>query len=83
MTRILTSSRDLGRLLADYRRRRSLTQSQLATRAGITQATVSKIERGVSQATVETLFRMLAVLELELTVDERDATPPPSPWDRS
>lgn len=75
------STRGLGRLICDTRRQQGVTQEDLATKAGLTQATVSKIERGVSHANVATLFRLMSVLNLELCVIERDPTPPPAPWE--
>lgn len=81
MKRLVPSSVGLGRMLSDARKSQSLSQAELATRAGLTQATISKIERGVSQATVDTLFRILAVLKLDLALIDRDPRSLGTPWD--
>ena len=71
----------LGRTLRDARRARGLTQGEAAIRAGVSQPTISKVERGESSVSLRTLLRLLAAYELDLTLDERPATPPAAPWD--
>jgi transcriptional regulator with XRE-family HTH domain len=48
-----------GPLLADARRRAGLTQAQLASRLGISQSAVAKLERDDANPTVRTLERAL------------------------
>lgn len=60
-----------GKLLRDLRRRHGLSQSRLARRAHTTQAVVSRIERGESSPTVDTLRRLLAAMGWELDVELR------------
>jgi transcriptional regulator with XRE-family HTH domain len=76
-----------GRILRAVRRRKRLTQSDLAGLAGVSQETVSRIERGVADsATLHTIRRVTAPLgitvdlvfrwngpELERLVDARHA----------
>ena len=61
---------DAGQLLRESRLRHGLTQKQLAIRARTSQAAISRIERGLVSPTVETLQRLLAMVneELELSV---------------
>ena len=69
-------------MLHAARQRAGLSQADLATRAGTSQATVSDIERGKRQPTVETLDRLLRGCgrllvvwpEVELEVDPHDAS---------
>ena len=56
----------VGRALAARRRELCLSQSQVAEEAGINQADISRIENGKSNVTVETLERVLQVLNLQL-----------------
>jgi DNA-binding XRE family transcriptional regulator len=51
-----------ARRLADVRRRRGLTQTQIAERMGITQRRVSAIEHGEEQATRTTLTAYIEAL---------------------
>lgn len=65
------SPKILGQLLKSTRRQKGLTQEQAGNLVGITQAMISRIERGESNARVDTLFRLLAALELEMTLQPR------------
>jgi transcriptional regulator with XRE-family HTH domain len=49
-----------GSLVRDARRRHGLSQRRLALRAGTDQAAISRIERGETSPTIETLERLLA-----------------------
>ena len=53
------------------RRRAGLTQSELAARAGTSQATVSAYESGRKQPSVATLDRLLAAAGSQLVVEPR------------
>jgi transcriptional regulator with XRE-family HTH domain len=52
----------LGRLLAAVRNQQGLTQVEIAGRAQLTQATVDRVERGLTALTVETLLDLAGVL---------------------
>ena len=69
-----TSPKTLGQILKSARSQKGLTQDQAGNLVGITQAMVSRIERGESNARIDTLFRLLAALEMELTVTPREKT---------
>ena len=60
---------DVGGLLREARRRHGLTQKQLAIRARTSQAAISRIERGLVSPTVETLAKLLAMMNEELVLD--------------
>jgi len=68
---LILSPAALGRTLRDTRLERGLTQSDLAQRSGLTQATVSSIERGQSNVSLDTLLRLVATLRLELVLRNR------------
>ncbi len=70
----------LGAVLRDARRRAGLSQQELADRTGLAQPTVSHIERGTSDVRLETLFRVLATLGLELVIDSRTSRATAGPW---
>jgi transcriptional regulator with XRE-family HTH domain len=63
---------DVGELLREARRRHGLTQKQLAIRARTSQAAISRIERGLVSPTVETLGKLLAMMNEELVLDARE-----------
>lgn len=81
MVTFLNSTALLGRAIHDARRARGLSQASLAERAGVTQATVSNIERDVTPPGLDTVLRLLAVLRLELFVQPRPDRAPDAPWE--
>mgnify|MGYP001259503738 FL=1 len=71
MDQIARTTKDLGNVLRKARKARNLTQADLATLAGIGQRTVSNIETSASGAKVDTIFDLLAALDLELHIVPR------------
>ncbi len=69
-----TSPKVLGQILKSARNQKGLTQDQAGNLVGITQAMVSRIERGESNARIDTLFRLMAALEMEMTLGPREKT---------
>lgn len=57
-----------GELLRAARRRAGLTQAELAARAGVPRTMISAYERGVRDATLPTLGRMVRAAGFELEV---------------
>jgi transcriptional regulator with XRE-family HTH domain len=61
---------DAGAALSAARKRAGLSQAELASRAGTSQATVSAYENGSKQPSVPTFTRLLAALGMRLAVEE-------------
>jgi transcriptional regulator with XRE-family HTH domain len=60
---------DLGRQIATVRKARHLTQSELASRAGVSRPTIDLVENGrATELGYSKVVRVLAVLGLELRV---------------
>lgn len=57
---------DTGSFVRDLRRKRGLTQEQLALRAGTTQAAISQLETGAVSPTVDRLEQVLLCLGVRL-----------------
>jgi transcriptional regulator with XRE-family HTH domain len=57
-----------GQLLREARRRAGLTQRALAERAGVTQPTVARIERGDSRPSLDRLLTLIRVCGLDLDI---------------
>lgn len=81
MESLILSPAALGRTLRDARLERGLTQSDLAQRSGLTQTTVSSIERGLSNVSLDTLLRLVATLRLELVLRSRQSSRGGGPGD--
>lgn len=67
-----TSTKTLGLILRAARKRKGLSQTEAGKSVGIDQPTMSKIERGESNTRVDTLFRLLAALDMEMIVSPRE-----------
>jgi ribosome-binding protein aMBF1 (putative translation factor) len=62
---------DIALQVIDLRRRRGLTQRQLAERCGIDQADISRIERGSTSPTAISLQRIAEALDADLRLVSR------------
>ena len=76
MDQIARTTKDLGHVLRQARKAQNLTQADLAARAGVWQRTVSNIETSASGAKVDTIFDLLAALDLELRIVPRSKMAP-------
>ena len=68
------SPSQMGSALLRFRKLALWTQQQAGARAGIKQAMVSRVESGAPGTSLETLFRLLAGLDLELVLRKRRQT---------
>ena len=67
----MTSLQELGTAIAAHRRRLGLLQAEVARRAGITQANLSRLERGrCSEFGTRKLLAVLAAIGLEVHLTE-------------
>ena len=68
MTYTAHTPKQLGQVLKGQRRSQQLTQKQAAQIVGLLPKTISKLELATATATIESLFKLLSALELELAV---------------
>ncbi|MET3900357.1 HTH-type transcriptional regulator/antitoxin HipB [Devosia sp. UYZn731] len=68
---IARSPRQLGAILRRYRKKGSLTQTDVAAKTQLRQATISALESGETGTQLKTLTDVLAALDLELVVQPR------------
>lgn len=68
---IVRSPQDLGHLIACARRRRGLSQRSVAAGLGVTQAWISRVERGCQKSWIGQVFRLATYLGVELSGDFR------------
>ncbi len=76
----------VGQKIRQIRKSRRLTQADLASRIGVTQSDLSRMENGEYKVGLDTLFRILQVFELSMSrffeepsVEAPDADEPASP----
>ena len=82
MTAIITTSKQLSNELRNIRRLKKLSQTDVSTKIGIRQDTVSKFEQSPDSTKLETFFKLLSALELEIEIKPRNenSTPNKSSW---
>ncbi|MBP2701081.1 helix-turn-helix domain-containing protein [Photobacterium lucens] len=73
----ITSAKMLANAVRDQRKAQSRTQSDTAKLVGIKQTTVSAFENNPESTKLETLFKLLAALDLELHVQPRNTNTEP------
>jgi HTH-type transcriptional regulator / antitoxin HipB len=66
----------LGQAISRFRARKNLSQASLAKSAGVRQATVHKVEKGL-RVNIETVYAVCAALELELVIRPRNSKAEP------
>jgi HTH-type transcriptional regulator/antitoxin HipB len=62
-------------LLKAFRKQAGLTQGQLAARLGITQQTVSALERNADKVSADRLLQLLGILGVEMVLQSRGSEP--------
>ena len=70
----ITNARQLSAFMKDVRLTQKLSQGKVAGKVGIRQDTVSNFELHPDTTKLETFFKILSALELELTVQPRNTT---------
>jgi len=78
----ITSPEMLAQALKNARKHQNLSQQATADQIGVKQATVSSFENHPDKSRVETLFKLLSALDLELRLTERGKSEPESGWDQ-
>lgn len=64
----------LGQILQACRKKRGLTQKELAEETGLLPKTISLLENNPERSRIENLFRIASYLKLELHMNEKSAT---------
>ncbi|MCI3208161.1 MULTISPECIES: helix-turn-helix transcriptional regulator [Pandoraea] len=74
------SSSELTELLQAFRKQTGLKQSEVATRLGVTQQTISALERNADKVSADRLLQLLNILGVEMILrkvpDDAVAEPP-------
>lgn len=78
MEYVALTPQQLGQVLKSCRKTRRLSQSAVGSKVGVKQSQISVIEAHGAKATVETLYKVLSALGLELVVRDIQAPSPTS-----
>ncbi|MBP6121657.1 MULTISPECIES: helix-turn-helix domain-containing protein [Providencia] len=68
----VTNTRQLSAYMKDVRETKKLSQSKVASKVGIRQDTVSNFELSPDSTKLETFFKILSALNLELDIKPRN-----------
>ncbi|MFQ5471050.1 MAG: helix-turn-helix domain-containing protein [Gammaproteobacteria bacterium] len=71
MGKVIRSNKDLGAAIRLARKSQNLRQVDVAQKASVRQALVSDIENGVTTAKLDTVIRVLAALDMDLSIVPR------------
>jgi HTH-type transcriptional regulator / antitoxin HipB len=80
MDYVARTPQQLGQVLKACRKRRKLTQTTVGSRVGVRQAQISSIETHGADITVDTLYKLLSALGLELVLREMQPRGSKSEW---
>lgn len=69
----VTTSKELSTYLKDIRVTQKLSQGKVARKVGIRQDTVSSFEQHPDSTKLETFFKLLSALNLELDIKPRNS----------
>lgn len=76
----ILSTQDIAPLMKDLRRKAGLSQEELASFSGLSRTAVQRLERGEETIQMDTLFKILAILNIKvylshdlLTEEDNDA----------
>ena len=74
MDQVIYSPKALGNAIKRQRKEKKLNQQEAGADFKINQTTISSIEQGAPGTRLETLFRLLAALELEMVIRPKKPT---------
>lgn len=68
---MIYSPKQLADMMLLIRQKNGWTQSELAKKVGIKQATISNFENSPDKTTLSTLFKLIQAMELTLSIQEK------------
>jgi HTH-type transcriptional regulator / antitoxin HipB len=71
---IVSTPSELGAKIKDCRKEQSMTQGELASKTGLFQKDISKIELHTEKCNINNVFAVMAVLGLKMNVTDRNET---------
>ncbi len=76
----ITHAAQLRQIIAARRKAQKFSQSELASKVGVTQNRLSDLESGRTKLTVDRLLDLFHILGIELLVQDRGDTPSKGEW---
>ena len=69
------AAEQLPALLKAFRKAAGLTQGEVAARLGVTQQTLSALERNAQKVSAERLLQLLGILGVDMVLQEKPVSP--------
>jgi HTH-type transcriptional regulator/antitoxin HipB len=79
MQQTIATPYQMGQILAAGRRRAGLTQTEAASRLGVSQSRISALEADSGALTLDQLLTLFGAYELQLQVQDKSLPAPTSP----
>jgi HTH-type transcriptional regulator/antitoxin HipB len=80
MSYTVHTPQQLGAVLKGHRRAHKLTQQKVGSAVSLLPKTISKLETDPDRASIESLFKLLSALELEIVLQSRQQKSTTSDW---
>ena len=74
MGTVIRSNKELGAAIRMARKAKSMRQVDVAQKASVRQALISELENGATTAKLDTVIRVLAALDMDLSIVPRRKT---------
>ncbi len=71
MGKFIRNSKDLGEAIRRARKAKDLRQVDVAQKASVRQALISELENGATTAKLDTVIKIVAALDLDLSIVPR------------
>jgi HTH-type transcriptional regulator/antitoxin HipB len=71
MGKVIRSNKELGAVLRMARKAKNLRQVDVAQKASVRQALVSDLENGATMARLDTVIKVLAALDMDVSIIPR------------
>jgi HTH-type transcriptional regulator/antitoxin HipB len=71
MERAIRNNKELGKIIRLVRKNKKMRQIDVAKKASVRQALASELENGATSAKIDTIIKVLAALEMDLTIVSR------------
>ncbi|WP_335902382.1 type II toxin-antitoxin system antitoxin HipB [Shewanella algae] len=75
---MIYSPKQLADMMLLIRQKNGWTQSELAKKVGIKQATISNFENNPNKTTISTFFKLVQAMDLTLSIQEKTQLTSPS-----
>jgi HTH-type transcriptional regulator/antitoxin HipB len=74
MGKTIRNNKDLGEAMRLARKNKALRQVDIAQKASVRQALISELENGATTAKLDTVIKVLAALDMDLSIVPRRKT---------